>query len=71
MKRIVLAGGSGFVGNFLAPWLTQARHEVVILSRAPQPGGPIREVAWDGKTLGPWASELDGAFAVINLAGPV
>ena len=69
MKRIILAGGSGFVGQFLAPWLAKAGHEVVILTRTPKSGSSIREIAWDGKTIGPWARELDGAFAVINLAG--
>lgn len=69
MKRIILAGGSGFVGQFLAPWLAKAGHEVIVLTRSPKSGGPIREVTWDGKTLGPWTAELDGAFAVINLAG--
>lgn len=39
--------------------------EVVVLGRRPSE----RVVAWDGKSLGPWASELDGADVVINLAG--
>jgi uncharacterized protein (TIGR01777 family) len=70
MNRIVLAGGSGFVGQFLAPWLCKAGHEVVVLTRSPKAdSGKIRQVAWDGKTTGPWARELEGAQAVINLAG--
>lgn len=43
-------------------------HEVVVLSRTPAPA-PWRVVAWDAATVGPWAAELDGADAVINLAG--
>jgi uncharacterized protein (TIGR01777 family) len=42
----------------------------VVLSRRPvalEPG--IRHVVWDGRTVGPWARELDGADAVVNLAG--
>jgi len=45
-------------------------HDVVVLSRRParlEPG--VRHRVWDGRTLGDWASELDGAGAVINLAG--
>ena len=42
---------------------------MVTLTRSPKAGGPAREVAWDGKTLGPWASELDGALAVVNFTG--
>ena len=41
-----------------------------MLSRHPgelEPG--IRHVGWDGRTLGPWAAEVDGADAVVNLAG--
>jgi uncharacterized protein (TIGR01777 family) len=70
MNRIILAGGSGFVGQFLGPWLRNAGHEVVVLTRSPKTDtAPIRQVEWDGKTIGPWARELDSAQAVINLAG--
>ena len=70
--RIVIAGGTGFLGRPLGEQLVTA-HDVVILSRAAgRPEGPSRArvVAWtpDG-TAGPWASEIDGAGAVINLAG--
>lgn len=44
--------------------------EVVILTRIPsRAGNGVREVLWDGKTFGHWTQELDGASAVINLAG--
>jgi uncharacterized protein len=42
-------------------------HEVVVLSRAG--GGRPGVVGWDGRTLGAWAAEVDGADAVLNLAG--
>ncbi len=42
--------------------------EVVVLSRQPSKA-PWRVEAWDGKTIGDWAEELDGANVVINLAG--
>lgn len=68
--KIVLPGGSGHLGRFLAPALRAAGHQVVVLTRSPGPGtAGIRQVGWDGRTLGPWAAELDGADAVINLAG--
>jgi uncharacterized protein (TIGR01777 family) len=58
------------VGQFLGPWLRNAGHEVVVLTRSPKTDtAPIRQVEWDGKTIGPWARELDSAQAVINLAG--
>src|SRR5690349_17785999 len=68
--KIILPGGSGQVGHVLARALVRDGHECVILTRGragPVPG--TRAVAWDGRSLGPWAAELEGADAVINLAG--
>lgn len=61
--KIVLPGGTGHIGGFLARALREAGHQVVVLSRRPG------HVWWDGRSQGPWAAELDGADAVINLAG--
>jgi uncharacterized protein len=70
IERIVLPGGSGFLGQILARHLHSSGHEVVVLSRNPREGlAGIREVRWDGETLGPWTFELEGAAAVVNLAG--
>jgi uncharacterized protein len=71
--KIVIAGGSGFLGRPLAAALAADGHEIVILSRragAAAGPAPSRAVVWtpDG-TAGPWAAELDGAGAVVNLAG--
>ena len=69
-SRIILAGGSGFLGQTLAKHFRASGHEVVILTRLPKrTGNGVREVAWDGETLGNWARELEGAGAVINLSG--
>ena len=58
------------MGISLARHLTDAGYEVFILTRHPLPAGvPARELIWDGKTLGPWAKEVDGAVAVVNLTG--
>ena len=70
MKRIILAGGSGFVGQALTPVLIAKGYEVVVLGR----GGARREngveyLHWDGRTAGGWASALDGAEAIVNLTG--
>ena len=66
--KFVIAGGSGHLGTLLARARSAAGDEVVVLSRTPQPA-PWRVVAWDARTVGPWAAELEGAGAVINLAG--
>ena len=65
--KIVVPGGSGQVGRVLVEALRGRGHEVVVLSRGGARGPGV--VAWDGRTLGPWADEVDGADAVINLAG--
>jgi NAD dependent epimerase/dehydratase family enzyme len=68
--RIIIPGGAGQVGNVLARAMQADGHEVVVLSRSA--GGrstPWRVVAWDGRSLGDWAKELDGADVLINLAG--
>src|SRR4051812_38207176 len=65
--KIVIPGGTGQVGSILARAFRRNRDAVVLLSRRPDPTRNITQ--WDGKTLGPWASEIDGADVVINLAG--
>lgn len=67
--RIVLAGGSGVLGGLLARALAAKGYHITVLSRSLQGGGAARRVAWDARTLGPWRQELEGAAAVINLAG--
>lgn len=66
--RIVIAGGSGQVGTILARAWYAHGNDVVVLSRTPT-SAPWRTAAWDAKSLGPWARELDGVDVVINLAG--
>jgi len=65
---IVIPGGSGQVGTVLARAFHGDGHDVIVLSRRPQPR-PWRVVQWDGSTLGNWSREFDGADVVINLAG--
>ena len=66
--KIVIPGGSGQVGTLLARAFAADGHQVVVLSRRPAPA-PWQTVGWDGQTVGAWAAELEGADAVINLAG--
>ena len=71
--KLVIPGGTGQVGTILARAFAADGHEVVVLSRSPAPGAawrwPWRVVAWDAQTVGAWAAELEGAHAVVNLAG--
>jgi uncharacterized protein (TIGR01777 family) len=66
--KVVIPGGTGQVGTVLARAFVADGHEVVVLSRRPGEA-PWRIVRWDAETVGDWATELDGADVVINLAG--
>src|SRR5215510_5958479 len=72
-KRIVLAGGSGFLGSLLSDHFSAAGCEVVVLSRKHAnhgaQKGATKDILWDAKTLGPWTEVLEGADALINLSG--
>ncbi len=69
-QRIVLAGGSGFLGSVLAKHFRATDWQVVVLTRSPKPRADgAKEVAWNARTVGDWAGELDGADVVINLTG--
>ena len=68
--RIVITGGTGFLGLNLARALHGAGCEVVLISRTPPTDeGPWIHATWDARTLGNWASHLDGAAAIVNLVG--
>jgi hypothetical protein len=68
--RIVIAGGTGFLGMNLARHLAGLGCEVILLSRhRPAEGTRWRHVVWDACTLGDWARHLDGASALVNLTG--
>jgi len=65
-KKIIVAGGSGFLGQHLLAYFSNLSYEVLILSRG-KSRGVFRQ--WDAKTLGAWAAELEGAQALINMTG--
>jgi uncharacterized protein len=69
-QKIILAGGSGFLGQALARHFSALNWEVVVLTRHPCPRTDgVREVSWDGDRVGAWAQELEGADAIVNLSG--
>ncbi|MEO0415140.1 MAG: TIGR01777 family oxidoreductase [Verrucomicrobiota bacterium] len=70
-RKYILAGGSGFLGQELAKALVERGDEVVVLTRFPDKyRGQGRAVYWDGETADrEWVREVDGATAVVNLAG--
>jgi uncharacterized protein (TIGR01777 family) len=68
--RVVIAGGSGFLGVSLAKHLAASGRPVVILSRRPPPAtGPWTHIGWDARSVGEWSRELEGAVGLVNLVG--
>jgi uncharacterized protein len=69
-KRIILAGGSGFLGQALAWALVARKYEVVVLTRSPrQRSDGVIEAEWNGTDVGEWLNFLEGAEAIVNLTG--
>ncbi len=71
--KIVISGGSGFIGSALIQRLLSEKNDVVMLTRHLGSSNfehqRLRSVQWDGIIVAEWAREIDGADAVINLAG--
>lgn len=72
--KIVIAGGTGFIGRALCSTLVKRGHRVIVLTRHlgqvhHRPELPVQAVEWNAQDSGPWEQVLEGADAVINLAG--
>lgn len=70
--KIIVAGGTGFIGKLLVDTLTRERYEVVILTRGPSRPGKepsVRYIQWNPPQGGDWEKELEGSRGVVNLAG--
>ncbi|WP_130734136.1 TIGR01777 family oxidoreductase [Flavobacterium sp. J27] len=70
MKKIVIAAGTGFLGNVLVRFFRHKCDEIVVLTRGKsEDRNHVKYVHWDAKTLTGWETELENATALINLAG--
>jgi uncharacterized protein len=70
--KIVIAGGSGQLGNALVHQFKAKNHTVTVLSRNPEylkNPADVTMKKWDGKTPGDWCSAMEGADVIINLSG--
>ena len=69
--KVVIGGASGLIGRRLVEHLRGRGDEVVALVRRRDPAAPWAQGArleeWDGKSLGAWCLQLNGADAVVNL----
>jgi len=72
--QIVVTGGTGFIGRPLCASLSQEGHRVTLLTRRKEEaqrscGSTVTAVEWNGRETGAWERCLEGADAVVNLAG--
>jgi hypothetical protein len=72
--KIVIAGGTGFIGRHVSRLLIHEGHSVTLLSRHTPDDKHlvnihVRHIQWDGCSQGAWAQECDGADVVLNLSG--
>jgi uncharacterized protein (TIGR01777 family) len=72
--KIIVTGATGFIGRSLIARCVAEKHDVVALTRNVNSGqralpAGVKVIAWDGATGGEWAREVDGADAIVNLAG--
>ncbi len=71
--KVLVAGGTGFIGKRLLARLHQEGCEIVLLTRGKHPPASVENIAraesWDAKNPGEWQKEIETTDAVINLAG--
>ncbi len=70
--RLVIAGGTGFIGSALCTQLLEFGHSLILLTRKPSPAtiSPSKKrLTWDPAFPGPWETAIDGIDGVVNLAG--
>lgn len=82
-KKIIIAGGTGFIGQEMIRYFGK-ENKLVVLSRrlkhavnnrnqynslTPADLVNTRFVRWDGKNIGDWAAALEAADLLINLSG--
>ncbi|MHA2362859.1 MAG: TIGR01777 family oxidoreductase [Candidatus Hodarchaeales archaeon] len=72
--RIIITGGSGFLGRTLIDYWSDDKHEISILSRDPDKvqkkiPSHVRIIQWDGRTKDGWGNLINETDVIINLAG--
>ncbi len=71
MKKIIIAGGTGFLGYLLSSHFIAKGYRVLVLSRSRKNSNEqgISYISWDARSLGVWSHELEGAEVLINFVG--
>lgn len=69
-RKIILAGGNGYLGNVLVGYYRNLAEKIIILSRKCAPENDnVKTIVWNGIDGGDWEGELEGAELLINLCG--
>jgi len=66
MKTIIIAGGSGFLGQVLENHFIQKKYKILILTRQPK---KENDIYWNATDLGEWTIALENSDVLINLTG--
>ncbi len=70
MKKVLIFGGTGFIGKSLAHFLASKNFRPILVARnIPKEDLPFGFLQWDAQIVGDWAKALNDAFAIVNLAG--
>lgn len=70
IKKIILAGGSGFLGDIIIDHFRNSTTQIIVLTRGKERTEKnVRYINWDGKTLSGWINEIEASDALINLTG--
>jgi uncharacterized protein (TIGR01777 family) len=72
MQRIIITGGTGFLGRALAQELRDTGNEIIFLSRDPARAQIVRDARvepWDARTGAGWSSLITADTVIVNLAG--
>jgi len=68
MKKVIIFGGTGFIGTSVAKYLSSKGFYPIVIGRT-KTNESLEFVKWDGMNAGEWEGELNNAFAIINLVG--
>jgi hypothetical protein len=68
-NKVIIFGGTGFIGQHLAMHLSNKGYLPIIIGRKKPRDLKQTFIPWDAKTLGNWTKQLEGALAVVNLCG--
>src|SRR5690606_6962906 len=70
MDKIIITGGTGFIGLSLAKHLSEKGFRPIVVGRnKPGKNFKFEFVEWDALNLGEWINCLEGAHAIVNLTG--